>query len=97
MQAPFAVREALAALLLLAVVPLAACSRGHEERSPEASEEPAPKAQEKVTLVVSAASDLKFAFEELGQLFEKENPGTKVTFNFGSTGELPCRSRKGRR
>lgn len=38
-------------------------------------------------LTVSAAADLTPAFEEIGALFEKET-GTRVTFNFGSTGQL---------
>ena len=40
-----------------------------------------------VTLTVSAAADLTPAFEELGKLFTNET-GIKVTFNFGSTGQL---------
>jgi molybdate transport system substrate-binding protein len=40
-----------------------------------------------VTITVSAAADLTPAFEELGRLFERET-GVKVTFNFGSTGQL---------
>lgn len=40
-----------------------------------------------VTLTVSAASDLTPAFEELGKLFTT-GTGIKVTFNFGSTGQL---------
>jgi molybdate transport system substrate-binding protein len=39
------------------------------------------------TLTVSAASDLTPAFQEIGKLFEQKD-GTKVTFNFGSTGQL---------
>jgi molybdate transport system substrate-binding protein len=39
------------------------------------------------TLTVSAAADLTPAFQELGRLFEQQE-GTKVTFNFGSTGQL---------
>lgn len=38
-------------------------------------------------LTVSAASDLTPAFQELGKLFERQN-GTRVVFNFGSTGQL---------
>jgi molybdate transport system substrate-binding protein len=40
-----------------------------------------------VTLIVSAASDLTPAFEEIGKAFS-EQTGIKVTFNFGSTGQL---------
>lgn len=47
---------------------------------------PAPKAQP-VTLTVSAASDLTYAFTEIGKQFEAAT-GNKVVFNFGSTGQL---------
>ena len=40
-----------------------------------------------VTLTVSAAADLTPAFAELGKLFTNDT-GIKVTFNFGSTGQL---------
>ena len=40
-----------------------------------------------VTLTVSAASDLTRAFTEVGAAFEAAT-GTKVVFNFGSTGQL---------
>ncbi len=39
------------------------------------------------SITVSAASDLMPAFQELGRLFERDH-GLKVTFNFGSTGQL---------
>jgi molybdate transport system substrate-binding protein len=39
------------------------------------------------TLTVSAAADLTPAFQEMGRLFEQQE-GTKVIFNFGSTGQL---------
>lgn len=39
------------------------------------------------TLMVAAASDLMVAFEVIGRLFEKET-GSRVSFNFGSTGQL---------
>jgi len=38
-------------------------------------------------LQIAAASDLTLAFTELGKMFEEET-GTKVTFSFGSTGQL---------
>jgi energy-coupling factor transporter ATP-binding protein EcfA2 len=34
------------------------------------------------TLVVSAAASLKMVVTEAGKLFEKNNPGTKLAFNF---------------
>lgn len=40
-----------------------------------------------VTLVVSAAADLRFAFKDVGKALEEET-GIRVTFNFGSTGQL---------
>jgi len=40
-----------------------------------------------VELTVAAAADLQFAFTDIGALFEKET-GQKVTFVFGSTGQL---------
>jgi molybdate transport system substrate-binding protein len=44
-----------------------------------------PAAREELT--VAAAADLQFAFSEIGALFEQET-GHKVTFVFGSTGQL---------
>ncbi|HEV2132118.1 MAG TPA: molybdate ABC transporter substrate-binding protein [Longimicrobiaceae bacterium] len=38
-------------------------------------------------IVVAAASDLTFAFRELGERFEEET-GTRVVFTFGSSGQL---------
>ena len=43
--------------------------------------------RQQVSLTISAAADLELAFREVGALFEKET-GTKVIFNFGSTGQL---------
>ncbi|RMF86064.1 MAG: molybdate ABC transporter substrate-binding protein [Nitrospinota bacterium] len=40
-----------------------------------------------LTLTVSAASDLTYAFQEIGDLFRAET-GIRVLFNFGSTGQL---------
>ena len=35
-----------------------------------------------------AAASLKSTFTELGTQFEKDNPGTKVTFNFAGSSDL---------
>lgn len=45
----------------------------------------APAAQE---LLVSAAASLTNAFTEVGQAFEKANPGTRVMLNFAASGTL---------
>ena len=39
-------------------------------------------------LTVSAAASLTNAFPEIGQIFEKQHPGTKVIFNFAASGPL---------
>src|SRR5689334_18214229 len=39
-------------------------------------------------LMVSAASSLTNAFQEIGKAFEAARPGTRVLFNFGASGQL---------
>ncbi|MCX6029686.1 MAG: molybdate ABC transporter substrate-binding protein [Chloroflexi bacterium] len=68
----------LLAFCLIAAVFLAAC---------RSTPPPASDREQPVTLIVSAASDLTYAFGEIGRQFEAETAG-KVTFNFGSTGQL---------
>jgi molybdate transport system substrate-binding protein len=55
----------------------AGCSGGGADRSTGAGG----------AITVAAASDLRFAFEELGETFERDT-GTEVTFSFGSSGQL---------
>jgi molybdate transport system substrate-binding protein len=43
---------------------------------------------EAIDLTVFAASSLTAAFTQVGSDFEAANPGTTVTFNFGSSGDL---------
>lgn len=64
--------------LAIAVLALAACSK-HADRDPSGG-----AAKE---IKVAAASDLAFAFAEVGEAFEHQT-GTKVTFTFGSSGNL---------
>jgi len=47
-----------------------------------------------VTLLVSAASDLTFALQEIGTAFTRET-GIRVRFNFGSTGQLAQQIERG--
>jgi molybdate transport system substrate-binding protein len=39
-------------------------------------------------ITVSAAASLTNAFQEIGREFEKANPGERVLFNFGASGQL---------
>lgn len=66
-----------AAVALLAAVAAGCTSGGTAGAGPGSSG----------SITVAAASDLRFAFEELGQRFT-EATGTKVTFSFGSSGQL---------
>ncbi|HEY0704585.1 MAG TPA: molybdate ABC transporter substrate-binding protein [Candidatus Acidoferrales bacterium] len=45
-------------------------------------------AQDKTEITVSAAISLKDSLDEIGTVFEKSHPGTKVTFNYGASGTL---------
>ncbi len=68
-------RKLLLALVVCAVVTFAGCRGG------------TTKGDEARSITVSAAADLTPAFQEIGRLFEQRE-GTKVVFNFGSTGQL---------
>jgi molybdate transport system substrate-binding protein len=39
-------------------------------------------------ITISAAISLKNAFEDIGRIFQERNPGTKLLFNFGASGDL---------
>lgn len=47
------------------------------------------------TLTISAAASLQRPLEQLAPAFERENPGVKVVFNFGSSGSLEQQIRNG--
>ncbi len=75
-------------LLLLVLLSLLGCRR-------EASPAPAPPPpaadtgpKGTPTVSVAAASDLKFAFDELVRDFEKTSPATKVTVTYGRLGKF---------
>ncbi|MFG2554781.1 molybdate ABC transporter substrate-binding protein [Streptomyces sp. NPDC048581] len=72
-----------------ALLALSACSSSDSDSagsdsSPSASGSPKLSG----TVTVFAAASLKESFETLGKEFEKENPGTKVTFSFGGSDSL---------
>ncbi|MEU9093833.1 molybdate ABC transporter substrate-binding protein [Streptomyces sp. NPDC048428] len=72
-----------------ALLALSACSSS-EDTSSAAPGSPASTSSEKLsgTVTVFAAASLKESFTTLGKEFEKEHPGTKVTFSFGGSDSL---------
>ncbi|MCX4435314.1 molybdate ABC transporter substrate-binding protein [Streptomyces mirabilis] len=75
-----------------ALLALSACSSSDSDSSSHSS----PKSDTSAfsspklsgTVTVFAAASLKESFTTLGKEFEKANPGTKVTFNFGGSDTL---------
>jgi molybdate transport system substrate-binding protein len=65
-----------------ALLTLSACSSG------TGSDKGASPAKPSGTVTVFAAASLEESFKALGKRFEKEHPGTKVTFNFGGSDTL---------
>jgi molybdate transport system substrate-binding protein len=83
-----------AALSIAALV--AGCSSSPTDSSSTTSEA-APPSSTAITgdVTVFAAASLKSAFTELGGQFEKDNPGTKVTFNFAGSSDLVAQLTQG--
>ncbi|MGY0020548.1 molybdate ABC transporter substrate-binding protein [Streptomyces sp. cg35] len=78
----------VAGLGTAALLTLSACGSSDSGSSSDSS---APASADKKlsgTVTVFAAASLKESFTTLGKQFEKEHPGTKVTFNFGGSDSL---------
>src|SRR5512133_776518 len=70
----------LSFLLLLILLASTSCT-------PQTTPAAATKTQAK-TLTVLAAASLTESFTELGKLFETQNPGVKVVFNYAGSQQL---------
>lgn len=70
-----------------AVLTLSACGSSDSGSGANSSEASGGK-KLSGTVNVFAAASLKESFTKLGKQFEKEHPGTKVTFNFGGSDSL---------
>lgn len=53
-----------------------------------------PETEEK-TITVFAASSLTDSFIEMGQAYERVNPGTRILFNFGGSSQLAAQIQEG--
>jgi molybdate transport system substrate-binding protein len=79
-----------------ALLALSACSSSDSDSAAKsdsaasASDSASTSTSDKVSgdVTVFAAASLKESFEKLGKQFEKEHPGTKVTFSFGGSDSL---------
>ena len=69
-----------------ALLALSACSSSGSDSSAKPDSSGRGKLSGEVT--VFAAASLKESFTTLGQQFEKDHPGTKVTFSFGGSDSL---------
>ena len=75
--------------LLIALLALASCGGGSPKSS--TSDSTAPPSG---TITVFAASSLTDAFGRVGDELTSRYPGTRVTFNFGSSSTLATQDRK---
>ncbi|MFE7789409.1 molybdate ABC transporter substrate-binding protein [Streptomyces sp. NPDC057460] len=73
-----------------ALLALSACSSSDDSAESDSSASAPTDSSKKLsgTVTVFAAASLKESFTTLGEEFEKEHPGTKVTFNFGGSDTL---------
>ncbi|MFJ7072082.1 molybdate ABC transporter substrate-binding protein [Streptomyces sp. NPDC098781] len=73
-----------------ALLALSACSSSDSDSSADSDSAASASASDKLSgeVIVFAAASLKESFTTLGEQFEKEHPGTKVTFSFGGSDAL---------
>ncbi|RPK94057.1 molybdate ABC transporter substrate-binding protein [Streptomyces sp. ADI98-10] len=84
-------RTAAAVLTAALLIPLGAC--GDDSGSDKAGD--SGSGVPKAGLTVLAASSLTDVFKEAGAAYEKENPGTNVTFSFAGSQELAAQVKQG--
>ncbi|GHI09267.1 molybdate-binding protein [Streptomyces cellostaticus] len=71
-----------------ALMALSACSSSDSSSTTKSDKSGSASSKPSGTVTVFAAASLKESFTALGQEFEKQHPGTKVSFNFGGSDTL---------
>lgn len=80
--------------ILVLVGLLAACGGSRVSQPYSSLRATSSSGAESITLTVSGAADLNYAFPEIGKLWEEET-GHTVAFNLGSTGQLAQQIERG--
>lgn len=81
---------AATALTVAVLAPLAACGGDFDGSGGESGSDGS-----QVELTVLAAASLTDVFQEAGEVYEKENPGTRLTFSFAGSQELAAQVNQG--
>nr|WBO82717.1 molybdate ABC transporter substrate-binding protein [Streptomyces sp. SBE_14.2] len=80
----------MAGVSTAALLALTSCSSDNDSSASGSDSSPTASGSDELSgeVIVFAAASLKESFTTLGKEFEKEHPGTKVTFSFGGSDAL---------